>query len=223
MAYNVSFSSKVVSRGSVSSWFSCQPLNLHSTIGHTSQSSATSRLRAQTVPFSSSETGPSPASSGYRGSCPAGQPTSAACSTPSTGTSCFGHHVSTSTSFLVQLSVAGWSSPCRAGLRHKHGLPPGLGLRAQQPAPAKACAQLLSPAQTAGSPRLGDSRNHLLEVPQCGLDIGAGGYIVLDLVDERGVWDPSWVGGGVFSPVCDLLSALCSHLVYMFSEGPLLP
>lgn len=50
-------------------------------------------------------------------------------------------------------------------------------------------------------PRLisADSRNHLLEVSQRGFDIGAGGHIVLDLVDKGCERYASRVGGGIFS------------------------
>lgn len=64
---------------------------------------------------------------------------------------------------------------------------------------------------------LGDSRNHLLEVPQRGLDIGVGGYIVFHLVDKRCERYASWVGGGIFTTVYNLLSALCSPEAWLES------
>lgn len=78
---------------------------------------------------------------------------------------------------------------------------------------------MLEPTTDDGDPRLGDSRNHLLEVPQRWFDFGAGGHIVLHLVDERRVWDASWVGGGIFTPVYDLLSAVSGHGSCFFLSG----
>lgn len=80
LAYNVSFSSKVVSIGSDSSWCAVSHLVLFLL--------PPILTAGQLVPSSSSRTGPCPASSEYRVSCLAGQPTSVACSTPSTGTCC---------------------------------------------------------------------------------------------------------------------------------------
>lgn len=45
----------------------------------------------------------------------------------------------------------------------------------------------------------GDSRDHLLELVHCRLDLGAGRHVVLDLIHERRVRDASWVGGGIFA------------------------
>lgn len=59
-------------------------------------------------------------------------------------------------------------------------------------------------------------RDHLLEALESALDIGASGDIVLDIVDKRGVWDASRVGGGVLAAgggndVRDLLGALAGE------------
>ena len=44
-----------------------------------------------------------------------------------------------------------------------------------------------------------DPRDHFLEALQCLLDVGAGGHIVLYSFDEWGVWDATFVCGGILA------------------------
>lgn len=144
---------------------------------------------------SSSGTGPSPTSFGCLVSCPSGPRLSFACSTPCTGISCF-------FGFLARQPMA-----------HPH-IPSALAVMAPR-------LLLFAPRGGAGSIPFSpvaardacciDSRDHLLELPQRGLGVGARGHIVLDPVDERCIGYASGVGGGVLAPAGKKLysSAAC--------------
>ena len=50
-----------------------------------------------------------------------------------------------------------------------------------------------------------NSRDHFLEALECLLDVGTGGHIVLYSFDEWGVWDATFVCGGILA-VRDMIS-----------------
>lgn len=126
---------------------------------------------------SSLGTGPSPASFGCLVSCLSGPRLSFACLTPCTGISwcCF-----------VDCQHGPSSHPSRPGCRGSRHL-----------SGRRQCSIL---AHCSPGTLCGDSRDHLLELPQRGLGVGARGHIVLDPVDERRIGYASGVGGGVLAP-----------------------
>lgn len=170
LANSVSLSSKVVSIGSVSSWCCCQPAASRSLGAHARQA------RPGYILSSSLGTGPSPASFGCLVSCLSGPQLSFACSTPCTDTS--------------------WCCLLRVNPRPSPKSPPGLSWLATPVAAGE--SSIL--AHRSPESLCIDSRDHLLELPQRGLRVGARGDIVLDPVDERRIGYASWVGGGVLAP-----------------------